>query len=665
MLAFIQNLKIATKMKLVIFIPVLALLLLSGIIIGERYRLKNESLLLEQSVILSTQISQVVHELQKERGASAGFLGSKGEKFGDLLHKQRQLTDTKIAELESFLKNFDPTRYDQSFQGLLQESQKAIENRDSIRQKVDSLNVNIAEVLGYYTTTISHGIDTIGSIANMSTHSKITRRLFAYTNFLLSKERAGLERATLSNTFSQDRFAPGVYQRFVALLTEQETFMKSFQTFGEKEDVSFYQKTLQGKSVEEVERMRKIALERYLEGGFGIEATYWFSTITEKIDLLKKVEDHLAMELIKDIVEIKERSSLEFTLALLGISIVVLFALLFSFLIAKDITSRVAIVQDRLLHIQREKDLSHPIGLHCKDEIGTIALALDRFLDSIREILLELSKQSHENTQISHDLLSTAERVKQNTAQSSSLSENTIGVGKRMREVVDQNLDEADKTAHDIQGAQEQLGVASSFITKLTESVKENAKTEEMLAKSIHSLNQDAQNIKGVLTVIADIADQTNLLALNAAIEAARAGEHGRGFAVVSDEVRKLAERTQKSLGEINITINTLMQAISDVSAQMNDNSGRIYQLVDASSEVEEKITSVAQIMQEAVSIAQNSLESSKELGENSNELLGNSEQINARLQEIAQSMGYISEASHRLDQKTSEISERLSQFKL
>lgn len=664
MLAFIQNLKIATKMKLVIFIPVLAFLLLSGIIIKERYRLKNESLLLEQSIILSTQISQVVHELQKERGASAGFLGSKGEKFGDILREQRQLTDTKIAELESFLKNFDPTRYDQSFQGLLQESQKAIKNRDSIRQKVDSLNVNIAEVFGY-DTTISHGIDTIGSIANMSTHSKITRRLFAYANFLLSKERAGLERATLSNTFSQDRFAPGVYQRFVALLTEQETFMKSFQTFGQKEDVSFYQKTLQGKSVEEVERMRKIALERYLEGGFGIEATYWFSTITEKIDLLKKVEDHLAMELIKDIVEIKERSSLEFTLALLGISIVVLFALLFGFLIAKDIISRVAIVQDRLLHIQREKDLSHPIGLHCKDEIGTIALALDRFLDSIREILLELSKQSHENTQISHDLLSTAERVKQNTAQSSSLSENTIGVGKRMEEVVSQNFAEANKTAHDIQGAQEQLGAASSFMVKLSESVKEDAKTEEMLAKSIHSLNQDAQNIKGVLTVIADIADQTNLLALNAAIEAARAGEHGRGFAVVSDEVRKLAERTQKSLGEINITINTLMQAISDVSAQMNDNSGRIYQLVEASSEVEEKITSVAQIMQEAVSIAQNSLESSKELGEKSNELLGNSEQINARLQEIAQSMGYISEASHRLDQKTSEINKRLLEFKL
>ncbi len=188
--------------------------------------------------------------------------------------------------------------------------------------------------------------------------------------------------------------------------------------------------------------------------------------------------------------------------------------------------------------------------------------------DSIQQITKDSSLMQEELYKTSQDTISTKERI-------SEANSNLIEIGER--------------------------------INSFTQNIENTAEVENGMSERLNELTHSAEEIKNILTVISDIADQTNLLALNAAIEAARAGEHGRGFAVVADEVRKLAERTQKSLMEIHGTVNVVVQAINDTSESMNNNVENITHLSADSIEVRESLQETIEIMDETVSVSETS----------------------------------------------------------
>jgi methyl-accepting chemotaxis protein len=156
------------------------------------------------------------------------------------------------------------------------------------------------------------------------------------------------------------------------------------------------------------------------------------------------------------------------------------------------------------------------------------------------------------------------------------------------KEVLDNNTKHLKSTIEELRSTK--FVELNGMINSTVERIQSVAGKEHELSGNLQALVGNAQETKAILVTIGDIADQTNLLALNAAIEAARAGEHGRGFAVVADEVRKLAERTQKSLAEISATINILIQAINDNSESLNKNMDEMMDLTQYVGTVDQKM---------------------------------------------------------------------------
>jgi len=180
---------------------------------------------------------------------------------------------------------------------------------------------------------------------------------------------------------------------------------------------------------------------------------------------------------------------------------------------------------------------------------------------------------------------------------------NALGVAlKESEEQMKASSGLIEERAHELTSAIDTLKMTtfkelSAIVEQTGDKILSAAHKENELADSLLKLSSDAEQAKGILTVISDIADQTNLLALNAAIEAARAGEHGRGFAVVADEVRKLAERTQKSLTEINATISVVVQSIGDNSDALNTNAKYMNDLTNDLSNIDQKMDEVLGVM--------------------------------------------------------------------
>lgn len=604
-------------------------------------------------------IDEIAHETAVERGLTAGLIGSGYSQNKERVAQQRVVVDKAFDKFARYTQQHKVSST--LFNAVLAKHKKITELRESVDKKQGK------QAFVVYSDSNKFMLDVANRRVSQVKQSEAIASGLAIIEMSLLKERLGQVRGKVNGVLSSKSISESnqvlVSSYFHNI--EETLFLLSL-TLTDEADKKWLAELTNSQTYQDVKNI----VEKLNQESGELSLNYptpsdWFAHSTE---LIGKVRKHILnkQQALESLIEQSRSSANTKVYATSGFAII-LIGLFFAFglFVIKSLARKVTRVRDVISTIATSHDLAVRINDNSSDEIGAISRSVDELVDALTDLIRQVQQANNTSESSVQSLITFAkelsERVENINSTTATLHDNFTRLYSQIEQIAVSAEESSKNTikANDLSASTKQIiGRNKASISSLSELIQQAHEQSDALSAKTNS-------IQSVLDTISSIAEQTNLLALNAAIEAARAGEQGRGFAVVADEVRGLATRSQDSTSEISSVLDDIKQQVQQLQVYMENTSDSTQMVSDNSEQaltnIDTLTANIADVSSQTNTVS-DAIESQSQLAEEASKA---SQNITSNMHDVQNELALLEELITDLENAQQRTSDALNVFKV